>query len=174
MKRSSTLASTRPVYVPNDATVEPSSEQASRKPLARWVWPLLLLTLIFSVHCSGEEICPVGTSGEPCKPNVDLGPQPEVPATHDTHIAETVMGESDGAVDAQPKDTEQNDLNVREGNDTHPARAADAADEEDGLPMPTDDTEQADATRESARPRSTTQTTAKLSSEEHPATTRRS
>ena len=108
------------------------------------------MTVLFSVHCGGEEVCPSGTSGEPCKPTTDLGPQPEVPAKPDIHIADTAIGESDTAMDTHTKDIEHNDLQVGDGTDIHPTRTLDANEDGDGLSTPTDDTEQADATRESA------------------------
>ena len=95
-------------------------------------------------------MCPSGTSGEPCKPTADLGSQPEVPVTLDIHVADTAIGESDSAPDTHLKDIEQHDIHVGDGSDTHPPRTMDANDDGDGLSTPTDDTEQADATRERA------------------------
>ena len=150
MKPSSISATTQRVSTPESAWIERPARKVISRMIPRWLWTLLLLPMLFSVHCGGEEVCPSGTSGEPCKPTADLGSQPEIPATLDSYIADTAVSEPDSAADIHTKDIDQNDLQVGDGSDTHPARTMDANDDGDGLSTPTDDTEQADAARESA------------------------
>jgi hypothetical protein len=66
----------------------------------------------------------------------------------DTPIADSAM--TDITSDTELKDIDQHELQVGDGTDTHPPRTMDANEDGDELSTPTDDTEQADATRESA------------------------
>ena len=150
MKPSSISATTQSVSTSESLWIERSAHEVISRMIPRWLWTLLILTMLFSVHCGGEEVCPSGTGGEPCKPIGDLGPQPEVPTTPDSHLADAENGDADSVADTHTKDMDQHDLKVGDGSDTHPPRAMDANDDSDGLSTPTDDTEQADATRESA------------------------
>ena len=120
MKPSSISATTQRVSTPESAWIERPARKVISRMIPRWLWTLLILTMLFSVHCGGEEVCPSGTGGEPCKPIGDLGPQPEVPTTPDSHLADAENGDADSVADTHTKDMDQHDLKVGDGSDTHP------------------------------------------------------
>ena len=63
------------------------------------------LFVLASVACSGDPICPKGTSGTPCKPTGDLGARPEIPSVNKQSEADAVSVDTiqDAVVDALPQ-----------------------------------------------------------------------